>query len=127
MGAALISNAMLASKKWDEAWDKTALHDDKWMEKLIDTATLPVRKGQISPMTYELLAIGVDAAATYLYSPGVKRHIAKAIDLGATPEEVIEALQVVAALGTHLVTLAAPILLEETIKGGLSKPAPEGN
>lgn len=117
-----ISDAMRASGKWNEAWDEAAALDGEWMEKFIDMATLPVRKGLIDPKTYEFLAIAVDASVTHLYSPGVKRHIAKALDLGATPEEVMAVLQAVAVLGIHSVALGAPTLADEMQKRGMDLP-----
>jgi alkylhydroperoxidase/carboxymuconolactone decarboxylase family protein YurZ len=117
-----ISDAMRASGKWNEAWDEAAAMDGEWMEKFIDMATLPVRKGLIDPKTYEFLAIAVDASCTHLYSPGVKRHIAKALDLGATPEEIMAVLQAVAVLGIHSVALGSPILAEEMQKRGMDVP-----
>jgi alkylhydroperoxidase/carboxymuconolactone decarboxylase family protein YurZ len=122
-----ITDAMRASGTWNEAWDEAAALDGEWMEKFIDMATLPVRKGLIDPKTYEFLAIAVDASCTHLYSPGVKRHIAKALDLGATPEEVMAVLQAVAVLGIHSVALGAPILMDELTKRGIPMPTPQGD
>lgn len=121
------TDAMRASGQWNEAWDDAAALDSEWMEKFVDAATLPMRKGLIDPKTYEFLAIAVDASCTHLYSPGVKRHIAKALDLGATPDEVLAVLQAVAALGIHSVALGAPMLMEEMTKRGISMPSSEGN
>jgi len=122
-----ITDAMRGSGKWNEAWDEAAALDGEWMEKFVDMATLPMRKGLIDPKTYEFLAIAVDASCTHLYSPGVKRHVAKALDLGATPQEVIAVLQAVAVLGIHSVALGAPILADEMSKRGMTMPTPEGD
>lgn len=115
-----ITDAARASGGWNTAWDEAAGLDGEWMEKFIDMATLPVRKGLIDPKTYEFLAIAVDASCTHLYSPGVKRHIAKALDLGATPEEIMAVLQAVAVLGIHSVALGAPILVDEMRQRGMN-------
>lgn len=120
-------DAMRDAGRWNPAWDEAAALDGEWMEKFIDMATLPVRKGLIDPKTYEFLAIAVDASCTHLYSPGVKRHIAKALDLGATPEEIMAVLQAVAVLGIHSVALGAPILSDEMTKRGIPMPAQEGD
>lgn len=127
MAATPITDAMRVSGNWNEAWDEAAMLDPEWMEKFIDMAILPVRKGLIDPKTYEFLAIAVDASCTHLYSPGVRRHVAKALDLGATPEEVLAVLQAVAALGIHSVALGAPILMEEMTNRGMTMPKPQGN
>ncbi|MBK8273873.1 MAG: carboxymuconolactone decarboxylase family protein [Sphingomonadales bacterium] len=85
--------------------------------------THALRKGVLDPKTYEFLAIAVDASCTHMYSPGVKRHIAKALDLGATPEEIMAVLQLVAVLGIHSVALATPLLVDEMNARGM--PVPE--
>lgn len=121
-----ISDAARASGQWNKAWDEAAALDPEWIEKFIDMATLPVRKGLIDPKVYEFLAIAVDASCTHLYSPGVKRHIAKALDLGATPEEIMAVLQAVAVLGIHSVALGAPILSDEMKARGLSAANSKG-
>ena len=45
--------------------------------------------------------------------PGVRRHIRKALELGATKEEIAAVLQLTSVLGVHTMSLGAPILLEE--------------
>lgn len=123
MPATPISDAARAAGQWNMAWDEAAQLDAEWVEKFLDMGTHPVRKGIIDPKTYEFLAIAVDASCTHLYSPGVKRHIAKALDLGATPEEIMAVLQCVAVLGIHSVALGAPMLAEEMAKRGMPMPA----
>ncbi len=121
-----ISNAARAGGQWNEAWDEAAALDPEWMEKFLDMGTLPVRKSVLDPKTYELIAIAVDASCTHLYAPGTRRHIAKALDLGATAEEIMAVLQCVAVLGIHSVALGAPILAEEMKARGQPLPAPAG-
>lgn len=108
---------------WNQAWDEAAALDPEWMEKFIDMGTLPLRSGVLDPKTYELIAIAVDASCTHLYSPGVRRHIAKALDVGATPEEVMAVLQAVAVLGIHSVAMGAPMLVESMRERGMPLPA----
>lgn len=113
-------DAARATGNWNAAWDEAATLDPEWMEKFLDMGTLPVRKGVLDPKTYELIAIAVDASCTHLYAPGTRRHIAMALDLGASPEEIMAVLECVAALGLHSVALGAPILMEEMNRRGLS-------
>lgn len=117
-----IIDAMKAGGGWNTAWDEAAAFDAEWMDKFLDMALLPVRKGVLDPKTYELIAIAVDASCTHMYAPGTRRHIAKALDLGATPDEVMAVLQCVAVLGIHSVALGAPMLAEEMTKRGLGLP-----
>lgn len=118
-----ISDAARANGQWNKAWDEIAALDPQWIEKFLDMGTLPVRKGALDPKTYELIAIAVDASCTHMYAPGTRRHIAKALDAGATPEEVMAVLECVAVLGIHSVALGAPMLVEEMKARGLSTPA----
>lgn len=125
MTATPISDAARAGGGWNKAWDQAAAFDAEWMEKFLDMGTHSVRKGIIDPKTYEFLAIAVDASCTHMYSPGVKRHIAKALDLGATPEEIMAVLQLVAVLGIHSVALGTPHLVDEMNARGMSVPTPK--
>lgn len=118
-----IIDAMKAGGGWNTAWDEATALDAEWMDKFLDMALLPVRKGALDPKTYELIAIAVDASCTHMYAPGTRRHIAKALDLGATPEEVMAVLQCVAVLGIHSVALGAPMLMDEMNKRGMELPA----
>ena len=69
--------------------------------------------GVLDAKTIEFIAIAVDASCTHMYTPGVRRHIRKALELGATKEEITAVLQCVSVLGIHTMSLGAPILLEE--------------
>ena len=72
----------------------------------------------LDPKTIEFIAIAVDASCTHMYGPGVRRHIRKALELGATQEEIAAVLQLTSVLGIHTMSLAAPILLEEIAARG---------
>lgn len=104
---------MRATGQWDQAWDSFAWLDPQWTEKFLQTASLPVARGVIDPKTYEFLAIAVNASCTHMYAPGVRRHTRKALQLGASPEEIMGVLECVAMLGLHSCSLGAPILREE--------------
>lgn len=108
-----VCDAMRAQGQWNTAWDEAAAIDAEWMERFMAMGTHPIAKGVLDPKTYELIAIAVDASCTHMYAPGVRRHIAKALDLGATPPEIMAVLQCVAVLGIHSVALGAPMLAEE--------------
>jgi alkylhydroperoxidase/carboxymuconolactone decarboxylase family protein YurZ len=43
----------------------------------------------------------------------VKRHIQNAFKLGATPDEILECIQLTTILGIHSCNLAIPIFMEE--------------
>lgn len=98
--------------EWNSAWDPIYELDPQWTEKFMDMGTLPMRKGVLDAKTIEFLAIAVDASCTHLYGPGVRRHIRKALALGATREEITAVLQLVSVLGIHSIALGAPLLVD---------------
>ncbi len=108
-----VSDAMRANGNWNSAWDQFAALDPVWTERFMKMATTPIAKGVLDPKVYEFLAIAVDASCTHLYAPGVRRHIRKAFELGATKEEILAVLQCVSVLGIHSMSLGVPILVEE--------------
>ncbi|MNJ82070.1 hypothetical protein D3C77_812270 [compost metagenome] len=46
----------------------------------------------------------------------MRRHIRKALELGASVEEVLAVLQLTSVLGIHSMALGAPMLIEEAQK-----------
>ena len=108
-----ICDALRATGNWNPNWEPFAELDPTWTEKFMAMATAPMTSGVLDAKTIEFLAIAVDASCTHMYGPGVRRHIRKALELGATSEEITAVLQCVSVLGIHTMSLAAPILIEE--------------
>lgn len=108
-----VTDQLRASGQWNQAWDPMAQLDPDWSEKFIAMGVTPMLKGVLDAKTVEFLAIAVDASCTHMYAPGVRRHIRRALELGATQEEITAVLQCVCVLGIHSMSLGAPILLEE--------------
>jgi alkylhydroperoxidase/carboxymuconolactone decarboxylase family protein YurZ len=108
-----ICDALRASGNWNPNWDPFAELDPGWTEKFMAMGTAPLISGVLDAKTIEFIAIAVDASCTHMYAPGVRRHIRKALELGATKEEITAVLQCVSVLGIHTMSMAAPILIEE--------------
>ncbi|MES2148926.1 MAG: carboxymuconolactone decarboxylase family protein [Pseudomonadota bacterium] len=119
-----LCDRLRASGNWNPGWDAFAELDPVWTEKFMDMGLTPMLSGVLDPKTIEFIAIAVDASCTHMYGPGVRRHIRKALQLGASKEEIMAVLQAVSVLGIHSCSLGAPILLEELALAGLDKPAP---
>jgi alkylhydroperoxidase/carboxymuconolactone decarboxylase family protein YurZ len=111
-----ISDHLRATGNWNPAWDDLAALDAGYVEKFVGIATHAIGKGTLDPLTIEYIAIAVDASCTHLYAPGVRRHIRKALELGATKEQIMTVLELVSVLGIHSVALGAPLLIEEAEK-----------
>jgi alkylhydroperoxidase/carboxymuconolactone decarboxylase family protein YurZ len=99
--------------EWNPTWDPFYQLDPEWTEKFMTMGLAPMLSGVLDAKTIEFIAIAVDASCTHMYAPGVRRHIRKALELGATPQEITAVLQCVSVLGIHTMSLGAPILLDE--------------
>jgi len=108
-----VCDRIRAGGNWNPAWDSFVALDPDWTEKFMAMGTTPMVSGVLDAKTVEFLAIAVDASCTHLYGPGVRRHIRRALELGATRQEITAVLQCVSVLGIHTMSLGAPILLEE--------------
>ena len=117
-----VTDRLRAAGNFNPAWQEMAELDPVWLEKFLDMGMKPIASGVLDPKTLEFLAIAVDASCTHLYAPGVRRHIRKALELGATKEEILAVLQCVAVLGIHSCALGVPILVEELAARDPSTP-----
>ena len=99
--------------EWNPAWEPFYELDPDWTERFMHMGTKPILAGVLDAKTVEFIAIAIDASCTHLYAPGVRRHIRKALALGATPQEITAVLQCASVLGIHSMSLGAPILAEE--------------
>ena len=108
-----VTDRLRATGNFNPAWKEMAELDPVWLEKFLDMGIKPMASGVLDPKTLEFLAIAVDASCTHLYAPGVRRHVRRALELGATREEILAVLQCVAVLGIHSCALGVPILVEE--------------
>ena len=78
----------------------------------------------LSPKVQEFMLIAIDACTTHMYGPGVQAHIKRALDLGATGPEIMEVIELTAAVGIHATNVGAPLLLEVLNEEGLREPGP---
>ena len=108
-----ITDALKAQGEFNHAWDSIAEMDPAWLESFLAMGVKPRLSGALDPKTWELIAIAVDASCTHLHAPGVRRHVRRALELGATPAEIAAVLEAVAVLGIHSCALGFPILAEE--------------
>lgn len=99
--------------EWNPNWTPFAELDPEWTERFMAMGLKPMLDQVLDAKTIEFIAIAVDASCTHMYAPGVRRHIRKALELGATPGEITAVLQLTSVLGIHTMSLGAPILQEE--------------
>ncbi len=108
-----VCDELRASGYWNSDWDAAAELDPVWTERFVAMGMHPLKAGVLDPKIIEFICIAVDASCTHLYASGTQRHIRKALELGATREQVTVVLQLVSVLGIHTMSLGGPLLLDE--------------
>jgi alkylhydroperoxidase/carboxymuconolactone decarboxylase family protein YurZ len=108
-----LCDRLRATGEWNPNWTPSYELDPAWTERFVAMGLGPMQSGVLDRKTIEFIAIAVDASCTHMYAPGVRRHIRKALELGATQDEITAVLQCVSVLGIHTMSLSAPILQEE--------------
>ena len=103
---------------WDDALAQLRDWDPPWAETCTRMATNPWRSGVLSRKLVELIGVGLNAACTNLNPDGTRRHIRKALEAGATRDEVLFVLKCAAVMSIHSCSLGAPILLDEAKSAG---------
>ena len=108
-----LCDRLRAAGEWNPNWQPFYELDPAWTEAFMAMGTKPMLSAVLDPKVIEFIAIAVDASCTHMYAPGVRRHIRKALALGASREEITAVLQLTSVLGIHTMSLGAPILHEE--------------
>lgn len=109
---------------WDAPWDTVLTIDPDFVVAYLDMHDVPWEKNHLSDKFKELCYISWNAAATHMNAPGVRRHVRRAIELGATPQEILEVFELAATLGIHTMNIGVPLLVEVLEERGRTGPAP---
>ncbi|MEU7816919.1 carboxymuconolactone decarboxylase family protein [Pseudonocardia sp. NPDC049154] len=111
---------------WGEPWQRILELDPAFLEAYLRFSSVPwTAASHLEPKVKEFVYIAADAAATHLYEPGIRQHVAAALRHGATPAEIMEVLELTSTLGIHACNIGVPLLLEVLEEEGLrTGPAP---
>ena len=93
-------------------WQKLLAERDPVFTEIFHNAVMHVlREGALSLKIKEIICVCVDALQ--FYEPGVRIHMRRALELGATEQEIIEALEVAIMPGIHYLSALLPAIAEE--------------
>jgi len=104
---------------WGDPWETIVQLDPEFMRAYLNFSAVPWKKNHLDDKTKEFMYIAVDAAATHLYVPGIRQHIAAALRHGASVQEIMEVLELSSTLGIHAMNIGVPILVEVLVEKGL--------
>lgn len=97
---------------WSEEKENILRLDPEYFETFNRFENVPWQTGTLSRKEKELLYIAVHSAPVTLHREELKHHIDRALDEGATWQEIVEVIQIVSTLGIHAITMGVPILKE---------------
>ncbi|VXC80490.1 Carboxymuconolactone decarboxylase (fragment) [Burkholderia sp. 8Y] len=71
-------------------------------------SSTPWRAGTLAPVGKELLYAAIDVSTTHLFEPGVRIHTRNALRYGATPAQILQAVQIISCVGMQSFLMGAP-------------------
>ena len=104
---------------WHEIWEPVLALDHEFLEKHTDVSGIHAENWSLDPKLKEFIYIAIDMSTTQLYTMGAEVHMQKAMELGATREELMELLTFVNHQGYETLQVGIPILVEEAKKAGV--------
>lgn len=111
------TEAQRTTGDWNPFWNTLEELDPDYLEAFLKFRSVP-QKGPLDQKTKEFIFIAINVATTHLWPSGARRHIANALETGATKEEILEVIQLTSIMGIHSMTMGVPILMEEVERHG---------
>jgi alkylhydroperoxidase/carboxymuconolactone decarboxylase family protein YurZ len=84
---------------WHDTWDDVLLMAPDMFEAYTAFSTSVAEEGNLDIRLRELIYVAIDSVPTHLYVPGVEIHARNALDAGASPEQILTAIEIAALLG----------------------------
>lgn len=97
---------------WHEGLEVLVRVDPGFVDAIRDYTRHPTYEGPLDPKAASLIHVAVNASPTMLYRDGIRFHVGRAFDHGATVEELTEVIEIVFILGIHAITSGVPVLAE---------------
>jgi alkylhydroperoxidase/carboxymuconolactone decarboxylase family protein YurZ len=108
-----VCDSFRGSGQFNPEWELLYRWSPDWLERFLAVALPFWQDDVLPPLWVELLCVAGDAAVTHMYDSGTRRHIRTALELGATRDQILQVLQVVAEQGFQSHDVGVPILDEE--------------
>jgi alkylhydroperoxidase/carboxymuconolactone decarboxylase family protein YurZ len=86
--------------------------DPEMFEAFMEFTQVPWQMANLEPKVKEFIYVAIDVATTHLYTDGARFHIRNALAFGATPEELLEVIEIATVLSFRTLELALPMIQE---------------
>ncbi|GAA1054302.1 carboxymuconolactone decarboxylase family protein [Dietzia natronolimnaea] len=95
-------------KYWTPHWDTVLAYTPEYFEAYLDLSSIPWNHGTLSDAFKELIYVAIDVVTTHLFTAGIHTHTKKAIEYGATPDQVIDVMAIASNIGIDTVLAGVP-------------------
>lgn len=108
-----IKALFIAERGYWRPWTDTMLQiAPGFVQQYARYAGYPARTGPLSERMVELIYVGLDASSSHLFEAGLTTHMRRALEVGASPGDIVDVLHLVAVQGLASVCQASDILAE---------------
>jgi alkylhydroperoxidase/carboxymuconolactone decarboxylase family protein YurZ len=101
-------------KYWTPGWDLVLAYTPEYFEAYLDLSSIPWNHGPLSESFKELIYVAIDVVTTHLFTPGIRTHSKKAVEYGATPDQVIDVMALASNIGIETVLASVSQVLQDT-------------
>jgi alkylhydroperoxidase/carboxymuconolactone decarboxylase family protein YurZ len=107
---------------WVSFNDGLLAYSPDFLKTYLEYASVPARTGPLSPRLRELIYVAIDTSTTHMFGQGLAIHIRRALQIGCTPIELIEVMQLATAQGLDSVAVGVDLIAEEMEAAGIVSP-----
>jgi alkylhydroperoxidase/carboxymuconolactone decarboxylase family protein YurZ len=101
-------------RTWAPMWDAVLRADPDYFAALAAYLDAPWQHGTLGAVTKEFIYIAVDVTATHLFPSGLRGHIRSALELGASPAQIIAVMQVASTVADLSCAIGLPLVAMAT-------------
>lgn len=102
VGRQELKDAFIRERKyWSPGWDTVLAYTPEYFEAYLGLSRIPWVDGVLDEWFKELVYVAIDVVTTHLFTAGIRVHIGKAIEYGATPDQVIDVITLASNIGIH--------------------------
>lgn len=99
-----LKDRFIADRKyWSPHWDTVLAYTPEYFEAYLDLSSIPWNHGTLDESFKELIYVAIDVVTTHLFTAGIRTHVKKAIEYGATPDQVIDVMSLASNIGVDTV------------------------
>jgi alkylhydroperoxidase/carboxymuconolactone decarboxylase family protein YurZ len=109
------TEAQRATGDWNAFRTTQEELDSAYLEAFPQFRSVP-QNGPLDQKTKALIFIAINVATTHPWPSGARRHMANALEAGATKDEILGVIQPTPIMGLHSMAMGVPILLEKAEK-----------